>query len=191
METEAGAARPPVKASYQRSGSVDHQRQSVLRFLAEPGHVNFGGKVHGGAVMKWVDQAGYTCAAGWSGRYCVTVYVGGIHFTHPIQVGNVVELQATVIHTGRSSMHIMVDIYAGDPKGTARRRCGHCVAVFVALDDDGRPHPVPSWVPATAHDRALEGYARRLVELRKAMEEEMHRSLHLDPDPTPETPAGV
>ena len=126
METEAGAARSPVKASYQRSGSVDHQRQSVLRFLAEPGHVNFGGKVHGGAVMKWVDQAGYTCAAGWSGRYCVTVYVGGIHFTHPIQVGNVVELQATVIHTGRSSMHIMVDIYAGDPKGTGPRqgRCG-------------------------------------------------------------------
>jgi acyl-CoA hydrolase len=170
---------------------VDHQRQSVLRFLAEPGHVNFGGKVHGGVVMKWVDQAGYTCAAGWSGSYCVTVYVGGIHFVHPIQVGNVVELQANVIHTGRSSMHIMIDIYAGDPKGKARRRCGHCVAVFVALDDDGRPRAVPTWVPATAHDRALDGYARRLVELRKAMEDEMQRALHLEPDPTPETPPGA
>ncbi len=170
---------------------MDPQRQSVLRFLAEPGHVNFSGKVHGGVVMKWVDQAGYTCAAGWSGSYCVTVYVGGLHFVHPIQVGNVVEVRATVIHTGRTSMHIMIDIYAGDPKCSERRRCGHCVAVFVALADDGRPHPVPAWVPATAHDRALDGYARRLVELRKAMEEEMHRSLHLDPDPTPETPAGV
>ena len=49
----------------------------TFRFLSEPADVNFGGKVHGGAVMKWIDQAGYTCAVGWSGRYCVTVYVGG------------------------------------------------------------------------------------------------------------------
>ena len=51
-------------------------RGVTLRFLAEPGHVNFGGKVHGGSVMKWIDQAGYTCAAGWTGAYCVTIYVG-------------------------------------------------------------------------------------------------------------------
>ena len=165
------------------------QRQSVLRFLAEPGHVNFGGKVHGGAVMKWVDQAGYTCAAAWSGSYCVTVYVSGIHFTHPIQVGNVVELRAEVIHTGTTSLHVMIDIYAGDPKETDRRRCGHCVAVFVALGDDGRPRPVPKWVPATERDRALEDYAERLMEFRKAMEKEMRRSLRLEPDPAPEAPA--
>jgi acyl-CoA hydrolase len=48
-------------------------RSITLRFLAEPTDVNFGGKVHGGAVMKWIDQAGYACAVGWSGYYCVTV----------------------------------------------------------------------------------------------------------------------
>jgi acyl-CoA hydrolase len=103
-------------------------------------------------------------------------------------VGNVVELRAEVILTGTSSMHIMIDIYAGDPKDAERRRCGHCVAVFVALGGDGRPRPVPKWVPATEHDRALEGYAKRLASLRKAMEDEMQRSLHLDPDPSPEEP---
>lgn len=168
---------------------MEQQRQTVLRFLAEPGHVNFGGNVHGGAVMKWVDQAGYTCAAAWSGSYCVTVYVGGIHFIHPIHVGNVVELRASVIRTGTTSMHIMIDIYAGDPKEPKRRRCGHCVAVFVALGEDGRPRPVPKWVPATEHDRTLQGYAERLMELRKAMEKEMHRSLHLGTEPMPEAPA--
>jgi uncharacterized protein (TIGR00369 family) len=171
---------------------VEDRRRTVLRFLAEPGHVNFGGKVHGGALMKWIDQAGYTCAAQWSGSYCVTVYVGGIHFLQPIQVGNVVELQAQVIHTGTTSMHIMIDIHAGDPKSATRVRCAHCVIVFVALDDDNRPRPVPRWTPATAHDRALEGYAARLVGLRKAMEEEMQRSLHLGPDPSLESePSGV
>ena len=54
---------------------VEDKRITVFRFLAEPTHVNFGGKVHGGIVMKWIDQAGYACATHWSGSYCVTVYV--------------------------------------------------------------------------------------------------------------------
>ena len=52
---------------------MERPRKVTLRFLAAPTDVNFGGKVHGGAVMKWIDQAGYTCAAGWTGHYCVTV----------------------------------------------------------------------------------------------------------------------
>ena len=148
-------------------------RGVTLRFLAEPGHVNFGGKVHGGAVLKWIDQAGYTCAAGWSGAYCVTVYVGGIHFIRPIHVGEVVECRALVIHTGRTSLHIAVDIYARDPKEPALTRTGHCVIVFVALDQTGRTVSVPPWTPVTETDRALQAYALRLIELRKLMDAEM------------------
>ena len=48
------------------------QSEVTFRFLAEPTDVNFGGKVHGGMVMKWIDQAGYAAAVSWSGRYCVT-----------------------------------------------------------------------------------------------------------------------
>jgi acyl-CoA hydrolase len=160
------------------SGSqFEPQRGITLRFLAEPGDVNFGGKVHGGAVMKWIDQVGYTCAAGWTATYCVTVYVGGLHFLAPIHVGEVVELRALVIRTGRTSIDIAVDVYAGDPKSPERRRTGHCVIVFVALDPDGRPTPVPQWQPRTDMDRALETYALRLGELRKQMDTEMERHL--------------
>jgi acyl-CoA hydrolase len=97
----------------------DQRREVVLRFLAEPTEVNFGGKVHGGAVMKWIDQAGYACAVGWSGQYCVTVYVGGIRFYQPIHIGDLVELQAMLIYTGTTSMHIAVDVSAGDLKSPA------------------------------------------------------------------------
>src|SRR3954453_7408630 len=97
--------------------SVGPQRGITLRFLAEPGDVNFGGKVHGGAVMKWIDQGGYTCAAGRTGSSSATVYIAGLHFLAPIPVGEVVEFQAVVIRTGRSSMDIAVDVYARDPKG--------------------------------------------------------------------------
>ncbi|HEX6433322.1 MAG TPA: acyl-CoA thioesterase [Gemmatimonadales bacterium] len=156
---------------------MEPQRGITLRFLAEPGDVNFGGKVHGGAVMKWIDQVGYTCAAGWTGTYCVTVYLGGLHFLGPIHVGEVVELQALVIRTGRTSLDIAVDVYARDPKSTARRRTSHCVIVFVALNAQGRPAPVPQWHPRTDLDRALESYAGRVAELRKQMDKEMEHHL--------------
>ena len=159
------------------SDRLNPQRGITLRFLAEPGDVNFGGKVHGGAVMKWIDQVGYTCAAGWAGCYCVTVYLGGLHFLAPIHVGEVVELQALVIRTGRTSMDIAVDVYARDPKSSERRRTGHCVIVFVALEANGRPSTVPQWQPSSELDRALEGYAARVAELRKEMDSEMERHL--------------
>ena len=95
----------------------------------------------------------------------------------PIHVGEVVEVRSLVIRTGRTSLDIAVDVYAGDPKSAERRRTGHCVIVFVALDTDGRPSPVPTWRPRNELDRALEGYADRLGELRKQMDNEMERSL--------------
>ena len=156
---------------------MDRPRGVTLRFLAEPKDVNFGGKVHGGAVMKWIDQAGYTCAAGWTGTYCVTVYLGGLHFLGPIRVGELVELRALVIRTGRTSLDIAVDVYAGEPTSPVRRRTGHCVIVFVALDADGRPTAVPPWRAESELDRALEGYAVRLGALRKQMDAEMERHL--------------
>ena len=159
------------------TGSSARHRSVTLRFLAEPSHVNFGGKVHGGAVMKWIDQAGYTCAAGWTGDYCVTIYVGGIHFLRPIRVGEIVECRSLVIHTGRTSLHIAVDLYARDPKATELTRTGHRVIVFVALDETGRPKPVPPWVPTTDTDRALQAYALRLIELRKLMDAELESHL--------------
>src|SRR5688572_13980178 len=156
---------------------MQRPRKVTLRFLAAPTDVNFGGKVHGGAVMKWIDQAGYTCAAGWTGTYCVTVYLGGLHFLKPIFVGELVELRALVIRTGRRSLDIAVDVYAGDPKTGERRRTGHCVIVFVGLDAEGHAAPVPSWQPVTEMDQALERYAGRLGELRKQMDLEMERAL--------------
>ncbi len=149
------------------------QRDLTLRFLAEPSEVNFGGKVHGGTVMKWIDQAGYACAVGWSGLYCVTIYVGGIRFLSPVHIGDLVEVKARVILTGSSSMHIAVDVFARDPKRGDPRKTTHCIIVFVALDQEGKPTPVPSWKPQQEEDLALERYARKLMALRQDIEQEM------------------
>lgn len=142
-----------------------------FRFLSQPSDVNFGGKVHGGAVMKWIDQTAYTCAVNWSSQYCVTVYVGGIRFINPIHIGDIVEVQARIIYTGRTSMHIAVDIKAIDPRTKVETKTTHCVIVFAAVDDQGKTVPVPAWVPQTAEEKQLQAYAIRLSELRKQINE--------------------
>lgn len=151
------------------------QREITLRFLAEPGEVNFGGKVHGGAVMRWIDQAGYSCAVTWSQRYCVTVYVGGIRFLKPIQIGQLVEVEAKVIYTGTTSMHIAVDVWARELSQPERQHTTHCIIVFVALDEAGKPVPVQPWEPIIDADIGLRDYAQRLMHLREGIEREMSR----------------
>ncbi|MCL1039053.1 acyl-CoA thioesterase [Shewanella corallii] len=152
---------------------TDRQREITLRFLAEPADVNFGGKVHGGAVMKWIDLAAYACAAGWSGKYCITAYAGGIRFVKPIQVGSLVEVSAKVIYTGRTSMHLGIDVRAGDPKHQQRQLTTHCVVIMVAVDDHGQPTQVPEWIPESQEDIALRDSAIRLMEMRKKITSEM------------------
>ena len=151
----------------------NRSREITLRFLAGPSDMNVFGNVHGGAVMKWIDEAAYVCATGWSGQPCVTVYVGGIRFYKPVHIHDLVEVHARLIYTGRTSMHIAVNVSAGDPKQGIYVKTTHCVTIFVTLDEAWQPAPVEKWVPQTEEDQALEAYARKLMDLRKGVEEEM------------------
>jgi acyl-CoA hydrolase len=141
--------------------------ETTFRFLAEPTSVNFGGKVHGGALMKWIDETAYACAATWSGRYCVTVSVGNIRFRRPILVGHLVELRARVVATGRTSMHIHVSVHAGDPKWGELRQTTDCLVVFVAVDETGAPVPVPTFEPVTDEQKRLAKYA---IDVKEALD---------------------
>ena len=154
-----------------------NKRALTLRFLAEPGDVNFGGKVHGGSVMKWIDQAGYACASQFSNSYCVTVYVGGIQFLKPIRIGSLVEVVAKVVFTGRTSMHISVDVFATDTRLDHKIKTTHCIIIFVAVDDNGRKVEVPKWIPLTDEDKNLENYAKELVSLRSGIKQHMQKKL--------------
>jgi acyl-CoA hydrolase len=149
------------------------QDKMTFQFVSEPGDVNFGGKVHGGAVMKWIDQAAYATASSWSEGYCVTVYVGGIRFYKPIQIGNLVKIQSRIIYTGKSSIHIAVDVFSRKITGKSFEKTTHCVIVFVSVDENGKPKDTKQWMPDTERERNLEQYAKRLNELRKDIEVEM------------------
>lgn len=145
----------------------------TFQFISEPQDVNFGGKVHGGAVMKWIDQAGYACASNWSENYCVTAYVGGIRFMKPINIGALVKIEASVIYTGRTSMHIAVDVMSRKMTEKKYVKTTHCIIVFVAVDENGKPTEVPHWQPVTDEEKEMEIYAKKLMELRVDIRKEM------------------
>ena len=141
-------------------------REQTLRFLAAPTDAGYSGSVSGGRVMEWIDRAGYACAVGWSGRYCVTVYVGNVRFTRPVAIGDLVEATARLVYTGRSSMHILVTVRSGSPRGHELEPATECLMVFVAVGEDGRPTPVPELPDGDDEDMAQKDAAVRRIDVR-------------------------
>jgi len=143
----------------------------VLRFLAAPTDVNWGGKVHGGIVMEWIDEAAHVLATRWTGDVRnVAVYAGGVRFYRPLRIGHLVEVEARLLHTGTTSMHISVPVRSGDPATTELELTTHGLIGFVPLTPDGHAHAVRAWVPVSDEDVALEAHALELVALRGAVE---------------------
>ncbi len=152
---------------------MENLHKTSFQFISEPSDINFGGKVHGGVVMKWLDQTAYTCARTWAESYCVTVYVGGIRFYKPINIGEVIKIDASVIYTGNSSIHIMVEVYSRDFSEHQFEKKTHCIIIFVAVDENGNPKKVKPWIPETDQEKKLEEYAIRLKTLRENIHNEM------------------
>ena len=151
--------------------------RTTLRFLAPPGVVNFGGKAHGGTVMRWIDEAAYACAAGWAAdddgygaSAAVGVYSGGIHFFRPVRIGDLVELDARIVYTSERSMHISVQVWSADPRTPRERELTTlCMSVFVVPSADGTAQPVPLWQPVASEHERLAAHALELIELRAAI----------------------
>lgn len=152
---------------YTDLGTAPRER---FRFLASPGDVNWGGNAHGGIVMRWIDEVARACAMGWCGKDAVAVYSGGIHFTSPIHIGDIVELEARLIHTGPHSMHIAVQVRARDPREPAWRDTTQCMTIFVTRDESGHTAEVRQLVPVNEEDQRLDAHALDLARRRAELE---------------------
>ena len=148
-----------------------------FRFLAEPTDVNFGGKVHGGMIMKWIDQASYACAAQWSKRYCVTISANGIRFIRPILVGQMITVTARIVHTGKTSMHIYVVVRAGYPKEDNAIVSIRCFSTFPSTDESGYPGKVEPYLPETEEDKLLEEAAIEAKQFAKTLDSDFEEKL--------------
>jgi len=120
----------------------------------QPEHANNLGNVHGGWIMKLVDEAGALACMRHSQRRVVTVAIDSFVFSHPIRIGDLVLLTAEVTFAGRTSMEVEVDVQAENPITGERNRTNTAYLVYVALDDSGHPTPVPPALAETDVERA-------------------------------------
>ncbi len=137
--------------------------------LMQPEHANNLGNVHGGWIMKLVDEAGALACMRHAQRRVVTVAIDSFVFRHPIKIGDLVILDAEVTYTGRTSMEAEVQVLAENPITGERTHTNNAYLVYVALDDDGRPTTVPPLKPETEEAKrkmvaAQERQARRLAD---------------------------
>ncbi len=120
--------------------------------LVLPNDTNQLGNLLGGRLMHWIDITAAISAQRHTGRVCVTASVDELNFHHPIKLGEVVTLQSSVNRTFRSSMEIGV-IVSAQALGGKERLANNAYLTFVAIDEDGRPVPVPPITPKSTEER--------------------------------------
>lgn len=147
-------------------GDDDRHRLSMT-VLMTPDMSNFSGNVHGGTLLKYLDQVAYTCATRYARNYAVTLSVDQVVFREPIHVGELVTFDASVNRTGRTSMEVGVRVTTQDLVSRTVRHTNSCYFTMVAVGPDGRPVPVPPWGPRTAEERRRHSAAERRSELRR------------------------
>ena len=122
--------------------------QLTMTVLMTPDMANFSGNVHGGTVLKLLDQVAYACASRWAGSYVVTLSVDQVTFRQPIHVGELVTFLASVNRTGSSSMEVGVKVVAENIRTQTLRHANSCFFTMVAVDDELRPVAVTPLTPA-------------------------------------------
>jgi acyl-CoA hydrolase len=145
--------------------------QLSMSVLMTPDMANFSGKVHGGAVLRLLDQVAYACASRYAGRYVVTLSVDQVTFREPIAVGELVTFLASVNYTGTSSMEVGIKVVAEDIIGQSVRHANSCFFTMVAVDEHGKSTPVPPLQPANADERRRHAAAQIRRQLRQEMEQ--------------------
>ncbi len=144
--------------------------QLTMTVLMTPDTANFSGKVHGGTILKLLDQVAYACASRYAGSYVVTLSVDQVTFRQPVSVGELVTFLASVNHTGTSSMEIGIKVTAENIRSKVVRHVNSCFFTMVAVDDAGKPTPVPPLLPSTPDERRRHAAAQVRRGMRREME---------------------
>ena len=139
--------------------------QLSMTVLMTPDMANFSGKVHGGTLLKYLDEVAYACASRYAGCYVVTLSVDQVTFLEPIHVGELVTFLASVNYCGRTSMEIGIKVITENIRERSVRHTNSCFFTMVAVDDQGRATAVPVLSPSTPDGlrRQRQGLQRRQI----------------------------
>lgn len=148
-------------------GKAIAESRVTLGLMMGPEHANALGNVHGGVIMKFVDEAGALAAMRHARCLVVTVAIDSMTFLEPILVGNMVWFNAELTYAGRTSMEARVEVIAEDPLTGSTTHTNLAYLVYVAIDEHRRPTPVPPLVPETEEEKQRMEEARQRQILRK------------------------
>ena len=140
-----------------------------MREMVMPGDTNAHGTIFGGKVMSWIDIAAAMCASRHCNNPVVTVHVDNIEFKSPINIGSHVIIKASVNYVGRTSMIIGVKVESENPYTGVSRVTTRAYLTFVALDEFGKPVPVPELNPETEDDIRRYNNAKERVKSNKEL----------------------
>ncbi len=149
----------------------DQEKSLYMTILMTPDMANFSGKVHGGALLKLLDQVAFACAARYCKSYVVTLSLDQVIFKNPINVGELVSFRANVNYVGSSSLEVGVKVFAEDLRTKKKRHTNSCYFTMVAMGEDGKSIKAPPLELETEFERKL--YEAALM--RKKMREEIAR----------------
>ncbi|MEH7234970.1 acyl-CoA thioesterase [Bacillus sp. JJ1562] len=137
-----------------------------------PPDTNYHGTMFGGKLMAYIDDVASIAAVRHSRSPVVTASTDSVDFLHPIHEGSSVCLEAYVTYTGRSSMEVFVKVIAEDLYTGERNICALSFLTFVALDENGKPKPVPTVIPRSEEEKMLHESAKDRAENRKRRKKE-------------------
>jgi acyl-CoA hydrolase len=145
--------------------------QLTMTVLMTPDMANFAGNVHGGTILKLLDQVAYACAARYAGRYVVTLSVDQVMFRQPIHVGELVTFLASVNYCGTSSMEVGIKVVAENIRTQEVRHVNSCFFTMIAVDDERKPVAVPPLRPFSAEERRRQAAAELRRQIRRELEQ--------------------
>jgi uncharacterized protein (TIGR00369 family) len=156
----------------------------VLSMMMNPEHANAFGNVHGGVVTKLADEAGGLAAMRHSRSPVVTVAIDSMTFEEPVYVGNMITLTAELTYVGRTSMEVRVSVTAEDPLAGSTVHTNLAYLVFVAIDQQGRPRPVPPLLVETPDEqlRFQQAQERQAERKKRHERERASRASGLSPE---------
>ena len=157
--------------------------QLTMTVLMTPDMANFAGNVHGGTILKFLDQVAYACASRYAGRYVVTLSVDQVMFREPINVGELVTFNASINHTGTSSMEVGIKVLAENIRTQETRHANSCFFTMVAVDDDRKPTPVPPLRPFSPEERRRHAAAELRKQLRQEYRSRFEAARNVAPPP--------
>ena len=148
--------------------------QLSMTVLMTPDMANFSGNVHGGTILKLLDQVAYACASRYAGEYVVTLSVDQVMFRQPIHVGELVTFLASINYTGHTSMEVGVKVITENIRGQSVRHANSCFFTMVAVDEGGKPKAITPLEPVTPEQIRRYAAAQIRRELRREFELRQH-----------------